>query len=319
MDAFSYEIFRFSCSAGLIETRDKIIVSLSGGIDSMSLFRLLYDFREKVEIDLRLVHFHHGLRTESDDEEAFLRGLADEKGVPISVVEATHLKGKKDMQNRARQWRYRHLNQIMVEAGFNKIALGHHLNDLVETQIWKILRGGSLFSFNPMQESSPPYIRPLLNTPKEELRNYLLRIKQKWCEDPSNNSNDYTRNIIRNQLIPIMKQCSGGRLEEKFLALNRDSQSLKHYFDQLVSNHIYESDHIDYGTIAGLAPLFALELIHRFLIHHDQPEINRANIQRIYELVMTNRGNWSITLKNNRAVVGKNKKVRYVENLKPET
>ncbi len=310
MDRFTYKIFQFSIDNQLIEPQDKVIISLSGGIDSMSLFCILNAFREKIDLDLHLVHFHHGLRMESQEEAEFIRNLAKEKNVSFSIIKTNHLKGEKGMQNKARQWRYSHLNKKLKSLNFNKIALGHHLNDLMETQIWKMVRGGSLFSLNPMQIKNLPYIRPLLNTPKNELQDYLEKIGQEWRDDLSNLSDDYTRNLIRNQIVPLLRQCSGGQLEEKFLALNKDSAYLKQYFDQLIPATMYQSDTIAYKKINQLNPLLACELIHQFLVFHDQPEINRDNIQTIFRLVQSNRGNWKVQLKNNRQIIGKNKEIK---------
>jgi len=313
MDRFTYQIFQFSKDRGLVEPEDKILISISGGIDSMSLFCLLDSFREKINISLNLIHFNHGLRKESDQEEAFIRQLAIEKNVPIHVIKADHLDNISGMQNQARQWRYHHLENIRKETGSTKIALGHHLNDLIETQIWRMLRGGSLFSLSPMTEMNRPYIRPILYTEKEKLVNYLQNINQDWCEDASNLSNKYTRNKIRNQLIPLMKECAGEKLEKKFLALHLDSIQLKAHFDDLVPSSIYENDFLEYKTISQLTPILANELINRFLIFNGQEEMTRVNIQKIYEMVIANRGNWSINLKNNQVVVGKYKKVKIVK------
>ncbi len=313
MDRFSYHLFKFSEENQLIEKGDKILVSISGGVDSTSLFRLLHAFREKIDMQLHLVHFHHGLRKESDEEERFISALADRYTTPLSVIKATHLKGASGMQNSAREWRYRHLNQVMRQLDYRKIALGHHLDDLIETQIWRMLRGGSLFAFNPMQVLSLPYIRPLLNTRKEELTAYLRKIGQDWTEDMSNQADDYTRNMIRNQILPLMKDCAGGRLAEKLLALNDDATQLKYFFNDLVPTHKYQQKELSFRMISELNPIFAKELIHQYLIYNNQLEITRASINRIYELVTGNRGGWLVCLKNGISVLGKSKKISLVK------
>ena len=217
MDRFSYRVFKSSCEKGLIQPGDRLIVSLSGGIDSMSLFCLLHSFSKQIELDLHLVHFNHGLREESHQEESFLRDLAKQRGVPFTVFKATFLKGMSGIQQKARDWRNSHLIEVLKERHFNKIALGHHLDDLVETQVWRLLRGASLFSLSPIQDINLPYIRPLLRFRKQDLEKYLLSINQTWCEDRSNLENEYTRNVIRNQLIPLMQEQAGGRLVEKLM------------------------------------------------------------------------------------------------------
>jgi len=309
MDSFSYRVFTFSRQNGLIQPGERLIVSLSGGIDSMSLFCLLHSFSKQMALDLHLVHFNHGLREESLEEEDFLRDLANQKGVPITVFSSTSLKGTSGIQQKARDWRNDCLIEVLKEQKFDKIALGHHLDDLVETQIWRMLRGASLFSLNPIQESSPPYIRPLLRFRKQDLENYLLSINQEWCQDRSNFENDYTRNIIRNQLIPVMEEQAGGRLVDKMLALNDDAYQLKLDFENQVPAATIESEELGYQSILSLSPVFAKELIHRFLLHHGQTEITRTQIEDIHKLVKLNQGNWQIGLKQDKIITGRDKTV----------
>ncbi len=309
MNRFCYQIYKTSLADGLIQAGDKIIISLSGGIDSLSLCCLLLEFREKIDIDLHWVHFNHGLRQESKDEEAFIRALALSRKIPVDIITTAKLSGQKGMQNRARQWRYENLARIRIELGFDKIALGHHLNDLIETQIWRMLRGGSLFSFNPMVKLNLPYIRPLLHTPKKDLETYLKKTGQEWCEDVSNDGNDYTRNLIRNQLIPMMQNCAGGNFEEKFLALDSDARLLKELFQQNIPPDRYQQDALTYSQIKTAPPILAYEMIHRFLIYHGQTEINRANIDLIFNQVQANIGNWSIDLKEGIQVFGRQKMI----------
>lgn len=309
MNRFCYSIYKASLDAGLIASGDKIIISLSGGIDSLSLCCLFSEFREKIDLDLHWVHFNHGLRPESREEESFVCNLAEKKGIPVTIRHADHLNGHKGMQNRARLWRYENLSRIRSELGFDKIALGHHLNDLIETQIWRMLRGGSLFSFNPMVKINLPYIRPLLHTPKVDLKLYLEQSGQVWCEDSSNADNDYTRNLIRNQLIPVMQKCAGGSLEEKFLSLDKDASLLKEMFHSHIPPAKYELDSLPYSEIVSQPELLACELIHRFLIYHGQTEINRAHIELIYKQAAANIGNWSISLKSGTTVSGRYKQI----------
>lgn len=312
MDKFTYKIFKFSIENALIERKDRIIVSLSGGIDSMSLYLLLHDFREKIDINLHLVHFHHGLREESDQEAQFLRDLASKNNTPITIIKTEQFRNKKGMQNLARIWRYENLENKRNELGFNKIATAHQLDDLIESQIWRILRGGSLFTLNAIQLHMPPFIRPLLKTKKSELEAYLVNKNQKWCEDQSNLEDNYTRNKIRNQIVPLLKETVSGNFEEKFLSLNDDAVELKDYFNQVVDPKIYETNELSFQTIQSLNPVFARELIHRFLLYNKQTEVTRANINDIYEMVLKNLGNWQIQLKKNQVVYGKAKKIKII-------
>ena len=274
MNRFCYQIYKNSLAGELIQNGDRIIVSLSGGVDSLSLSCLLCEFREKIDLQLHWVHFNHGLRAESLQEETFIRDLAAQKNISLDVIKTDALNGEKGMQNKARQWRYDNLLRIRTKLSYDKIALGHHLNDLIETQIWRLLRGSSLFSLNPMVKVNLPYIRPLLHTSKSALESYLRETGQEWCEDSSNASDDYTRNLIRHKIVPIMQQCAGGNLEEKFLGLDTDAHLLKDMFQENVPPDCYERNSLAYSVIMDYHPLFAHELIHRFLLYNGQLEIN---------------------------------------------
>lgn len=309
LDRFCYSIYQYSKDHRLVEEGDSIIISLSGGIDSIGLLHVLSSFRIKLDLQLHIVHFNHGLRPESREEAEFIEALGKQKEIPVTIYETDRLSGAKGMQAKARDWRYRLLDETLEKLNFNKIALGHHLDDLVETQIWKMTRGGSLFSLNPIQPESPPYIRPLLNTRKKEIRQYLIRSNLEWREDSSNQEDEYTRNLIRNRIVPLLERCAGGDLSRKLQGLNDDASLLKEVFDKEVPRDIYETDTLSFNTITGLNPLFANELIHRFLLFNNQTEVNRDNILRILELVKSGRGNWSIDLKHGSVLLGKNKEI----------
>ena len=310
MDKFAYNIYSLVKENQLIKAGDKILVSLSGGLDSVSLFRVLLHIRESMEFDLHLCHFHHGLRQDSDQEQEFVQELSKETLVPFTVHSTKHLSEGGDLQNRARQWRYEKLRNMQEENGFSKIALGHHLNDLMETQLWKMMRGGSLFGLAPMQIEMFPFIRPLLYTSKEELKAWCIKLGYEWREDNTNQQNNYTRNRIRNQIVPYLKQNGFDKMEEKMLSFFRDALSLREFFEESVPAEQYKSDALDFGVISRLPRIFALETIHQFLLYHKVEEIHRSNIEEIYRLVKENRGNWKINLKSGRIALGIKKQIR---------
>ena len=310
LDRFAFGIFQFIMRHELLRTDDKVIVSVSGGVDSVCLLVLLDSFRIKIDFDLHVVHFHHGLRKESDQEAEFVCQLAKDRNIAFNLKKTDELSGKKGMQQKAREWRYQQLKMLQQKYGCNKIALGHHLDDLVETQIWRMIRGGSLFSFNPIQVKNLPYIRPLLNTSKEDLKRYLQQQNQKWFDDISNQKNDYTRNLIRNKIIPEMDKCAGGKLSEKLLNLNADALHLKQLFEKQIPREQYETDSLEFEVISELNPLLGHELIHRYLLFHGQSEITRVNIEKILQMVQSGKGNWSIALKNGVTIRGSRKTLK---------
>ncbi|MDH5559966.1 MAG: tRNA lysidine(34) synthetase TilS [Deltaproteobacteria bacterium] len=312
MDSFSYQVFQSTTQRNLILSKDKILISVSGGVDSVSLLHILLNFQSKIDFEIRLVHFNHGIRPESASEEIFLEKLANHLSIPIDIIRTDHLKDQNDLQNKARIWRYNKLQELLKQLRFNKIALGHHLNDLMETQVWRLIRGSSVYSLNPIQDINLPYIRPLLRYTKSNLITFLNSIRQEWMEDSSNLSDDYTRNTIRNKLVPIMHQCAGGKLEEKFLGLYNEIEELEEVFHHYVPKECYQIECLNFKMIRDLPALFAKELIHRFLLFHQVQILNRYQIQTIFDLIRQNKGNWKISLHGETVAQGKNKLLRVI-------
>jgi tRNA(Ile)-lysidine synthase len=311
MTPFSYQIFKFAQQSNLIENSDKIVLSISGGLDSVGLLHVLLEFREKIDLELYLAHFNHGIREESEEDQHYIQSLASSHDLPLKIFHTSRLKKQKDLQNSARNWRNEQLVQLMNKLTYSKIALAHHLNDLIETQLWRMMRGGSLYSLSPMLVKSIPYVRPLLRTKKVDIKNYLTSIKQEWREDLSNKESKYTRNKIRNKIVPIMQTCSGGKLEEKFLNLYEDSLELQQEFNNQIPLECYQKNELSYNRIRSTNTLFKRELIHQFLLFNDVIEINRNNLNKILELVTQNRGNWQMSFKNDRLLKGKNKVIYF--------
>ena len=138
----------------------------------MSLFCLLHSFSKQIELDLHLVHFNHGLREESHQEESFLRDLAKQRGVPFTVFKATFLKGMSGIQQKARDWRNSHLIEVLKERHFNKIALGHHRDDTIETLLLNLFYSGQTKAMPPRLRSDDGrnvVIRPLIYCAEDDL------------------------------------------------------------------------------------------------------------------------------------------------------
>lgn len=174
----------------------KILLALSGGKDSMTLFNWLYDLKEVLGIELGLAYINHGLREESKFEEIALREMATKLKVPIYVDKFT---GEFTEKN-ARDFRYQFFEKLMIRENYNILLTAHHQGDLVETVLMRQITGRPLRSLQGIADRQPfaggQLIRPLLKFTKEELD------APTYYEDSTNQGLDYFRNRIRNQLIP---------------------------------------------------------------------------------------------------------------------
>lgn len=187
----------------------RLLVGLSGGADSVALAYLLC----QEDVELRAVHVNHGLRGEaSDGDEAFVRQLCGEWGLPLDVYRA--VPPEHPGEDWARQARYGFYRQAMEQHGAEAIALAHHRDDQAETFLLHLLRGSGLTGLTGMEQDAMVLgvrvIRPLLGASRQELRDLLTRKNIPWREDASNQDTRYLRNALRCQVLPLMEQLAPG-------------------------------------------------------------------------------------------------------------
>lgn len=182
----------------------KIIVALSGGPDSVALLHKL----KQNNLTLLAVHFNHNLRENAKKDEAFVVELCEKLSIPLKIINLNVIdyvkKNKTSTEEGARELRYNHLFKILKEEKFDYIALGHNLNDKCETILMNITRGTGIDGLNGLKEETGKIIRPLLNTTKDEIYEYLKENNLSYCTDETNLENNYTRNKFRNIIIPSL-------------------------------------------------------------------------------------------------------------------
>ncbi|NRA44275.1 MAG: tRNA lysidine(34) synthetase TilS [Oligoflexales bacterium] len=196
------------------EQYQAVAVACSGGVDSTALFHLLLALtKRKKNFPLAICHTNFGLRgNESDADQKFLENLAAEKKVSIFVHQAEkkelQVKQTGGTQQWAREVRYKEFERLSKEGWL--IALAHHQDDLAENIILRMARGTSAGAMAGMQEWNPPYWRPLLTVTKGMLEAWLDRHQLLHREDSSNDKMDYSRNVIRHQILPQLEELFPG-------------------------------------------------------------------------------------------------------------
>lgn len=195
----------------MLKETDKVIAGVSGGADSVCLLFALIELKKEMGFDLFAVHVHHGLRGDEADQDAeYVTELCRKQGIPLRVYHenvreyaAFHKIGEEEA---GREIRKKCFAQTMKELDANIIALAHHQNDNVETFIWNLCRGTGLQGLAGIAPVSGNIIRPLLCVKRDEIEEYLKERKISYCTDETNYSNQYTRNRIRNHMIPYMEE-----------------------------------------------------------------------------------------------------------------
>ena len=202
------EQFReYITSNHLINKGDRILVALSGGVDSMVLAELLR--REGYDITFAHCNFH--LRgAESDGDEQFVREYAERVGVKLLVKQFDTMEfvenQKVSIEMAARELRYAWFDDLCRDARScvsTKLALAHHADDQIETFFINLLRGSGIKGLKAMQPCNGMYIRPLLWASREEIKKFAIENGIQWREDSTNSDTIYLRNKIRHELMPV--------------------------------------------------------------------------------------------------------------------
>lgn len=229
----------------LLVPGDRILVAVSGGMDSMCLISLLH----ALNLEVAAGHVNFKLRgEESDLDEALVRSYCSSLGLPVHSASFDTLaqaeKSKQGIQETARNLRYAWLNELADHYGYQKIATAHHQEDQSETLIYNLVRGAGLRGAGGIPLSQGRIIRPFLTVSKTEIRDYITVRGIPYREDLSNLKTDYTRNKIRHEIIPLLEQINpraSAHLAEFAGRVQHYLPAFAQWKNQLSQNHLTRS------------------------------------------------------------------------------
>ncbi len=198
---------KYNAQHNLIQPNERVVLALSGGIDSMVLADLLL----KMKVDFVVAHCNFHLRgEESDGDEKFVREFAEKHGIQYFVkhfeTENYAAENGISIEMAARDLRYAWFEELRQQLDYDKIAVAHHADDQAETFFINLLRGAGLRGLKGMQPQNGVIIRPLLWASREQIHQYAVENQIQWREDHTNAESVYLRNKIRNQLLPVFDE-----------------------------------------------------------------------------------------------------------------
>jgi len=195
----------------LLEKKDRILIAYSGGVDSTGLLNLLLELREKWSFELFLGHFNHKLRHTADEDEQFVKRMAEKYSLPLFVGSKdvrSYARAKKlNIEEAGRELRYDFLKKTALKIGGAKIATGHTKTDQAETFLMRLMRGSGLRGLGgifPLVEGT--IVRPLIQVEHKEIETYLTKKGIEFRIDESNLDRRFLRNRIRLDLIPYIQE-----------------------------------------------------------------------------------------------------------------
>jgi len=196
-----------------------ILVGFSGGADSSALLNMLSAFGKSHNTLIYAAHVNHGIRgREADRDEKFCRDMCERLGIRLFVhradVPAIAKENRESIETAARRVRYEFFDRIMSEEGIPLLATAHNADDNLETMIFNLVRGASLSGICGIPLSRPcaygTVIRPILSMPKSDIIDFCGNHGIKFVIDSTNTDTDYTRNKIRAEMIPLLKEINSG-------------------------------------------------------------------------------------------------------------
>ena len=195
---------------GLIQAKDKIVLGVSGGPDSITMLDILRQIQEEFDFEIVVAHINHMIRKEAIQDEEYVKKYCEKNSIEFFVkridVMSVANNRKIGTEEAGRFVRYEFFDEILKQTESNKIAIAHNKNDKVETIIMHLLRGSGLSGLKGIEPIRENVIRPLIECERKEIEKYCDENRLEPRIDKTNFENDYTRNKIRNIVIPYIEK-----------------------------------------------------------------------------------------------------------------
>ena len=259
----------------MIAPGQRVAVACSGGPDSTGLLLILQQLAPELGCTLAVAHFNHKWRgVESDQDEMFVRNLAERLDLPFQSASADtrrqHAGG--NLEQTARQLRYDYFFSLIESGWADRIAVGHTADDQAETVLQRLLRGAGnrgMAAIYPTRENW--LIRPLLDTSRQDVLDWLRNRGQSWKEDSSNLDSRYMRNRIRRQLLPVLTAWNPSIVEvlARSAEIARDEEAFwAEYLNPFLQQHLHKSDgtlRVEIGSLRNMPVAVARRFLRRAL------------------------------------------------------
>lgn len=312
----------------LIQANDKIVLGVSGGPDSLFMLDILNKLKEKLQIEIVVAHVNHMIREEANEEEEFVKEFCKKIEVEFYSkrieVEKYANNNKIGLEEAGRKIRYEFFDEVASRTNSNKIAIAHNKNDKVETILMNLLRGSGVTGLQGIQPiKDNKIIRPIIEIERQEIEKYCEENKLEPKIDISNFDNTYTRNKIRNVVIPYIKKEFNPNFIETITRLSEviteENKFLKNITEQRYSEILIGEEHnqitLDLKKFNREENVIKNRLILYTVsqLKGNTQGLEKIHIQDIIKLCSNNIGNKFLTPNKTLKVLIKDKKVFFIK------
>lgn len=296
------EVWQFAKTHKMFDQNSSILIALSGGPDSVALVSLFIEIQKNLfpSLKLSLAHLNHLLRgDESYRDEAFVYNFAEKVNLPLTTKQlpVEEIARGANIEATARHLRYEFLQETATKIGATSIATAHNLNDQAETFLMRLIRGAGIRGLSAIKPvlklktltnsstSQLPIIRPLLNTNRNKIENYIVEKNLPVCIDSSNFSTKFTRNKVRLEIIPKLLELNPKALE----AIARTTVLLTEWEESLAESLLpttstNESNiKLSISSLKSLAPVLRHQKL-RNTIEQIQGKLHRLTATHIFSI-----------------------------------
>lgn len=318
------KVFNTIKKYNLIECGDKVVLGVSGGPDSISMLDILRQIRNDFKFEVIVAHINHMIREEAIDDEKYVEQYCEKYDIQfystkIDVQQIANIE-KIGTEEAGRNARYEFFEEVLQKTNANKIAIAHNKNDKAETIIMNLLRGSGLSGLKgiePIRDNK--YIRPLIECERQEIEKYCEENKLEPRIDKTNFENEYTRNKVRNIVIPYIQKEFNPNIIKTIDRLSEVATEESDYIDSQVKK-IYPKlllEKQDKQIILNLKEFNELEKVikNRIILYTikqlmgSTQGIEKIHIQDIIKLCSNNIGNKFLTPNKNIKVLINDRKI----------
>lgn len=314
----------------LIKDGESIVVGVSGGPDSITLLDILIKLQKRIKFDIVVAHINHMIRSDADEDQRYVEKYCKNNNITFYVkqakVEEIAKNQKIGTEEAGRNLRYEFFDEILEKTKSNKIATAHTKNDNVETVLMNIIRGSGTKGLKGIEIiRDNKYIRPLLEISRTEIEEYCEKNNLEPRIDSSNMENIYTRNKIRNLLIPYIQKEFNPNIIETIDRLSSISKEENKYFED-ITKKAYEEillEETKNEIVLDLKKFNTLETVikNRIVLYTinrlfgSSSGIEKIHLRDIIKLCNNNIGNKYLIPNKKVKILLKNKKIFIMKNL----